>query len=131
MKKTSIIFAIGLIIGLLIFKNYISKNSFVGKYVNNNTKPILVVPGTIPNSLDTLTLFENGEFKSKSWGKGNYEISSKYWNTEIKFSYISGWNGKSPYPIYGDYSTDITKSIFGKKKIWINSDLNYYFEKIE
>lgn len=124
MKKNRILIIIALIIILIGWKNYIPKSSILGEYANNNTKPILEGPSPIQNGIDTLKLLENDTFESKTWGNGRYEISKSFMRTEIDLTYT--------YPMgKAGFSTQIEKSMFGKIKIWLDYDLEFYFEKVD
>jgi len=122
--KNILFIGIGLILIIVVWKNYISKSSILGKYVNNNTEAILEGPSSIQNGVDTLELLENGTFSSKTWGNGTYKISKNLISTEIDltYSYSMGKAG---------FSTQIEKSVFGKTKIWLNYDLGFYFKKVD
>ena len=124
MKKSRLLIGIGLILLIVVWKNYIPKSSIVGKYVNNNTEPILEGPNSIQNGIDTLALLENGTFQSKTWGNGTYEISKSLMETEIDltYSYSMGKAG---------FSTQVDKSILGETRIWLNHDLGFYFKKVD
>jgi hypothetical protein len=124
MKKNKLLVGIGFIILLIAWKNYIPESSIFGKYVNNNTEPILEGPSPIQNGVDTLRLFENGTFKSRTWGNGTYEISRSFMRTDIDLTYTYSM-GKA------GFSTQIKKSMLGKNKIWLNYDLGFYFQKTE
>lgn len=124
MKKYKIFLGISLIVGLLIWRNHIPKKYVIGKYVNNNTESILEGPNSIENGQDTLVLFETGKFESNTWGFGTYEVTPKLWKTEIALTYDYGI-------AKAGYTTQISKSILGKNRIWLKYDLLFYFEKID
>lgn len=114
--KQIILFLVILFIGISIgFDNYYPQNSIVGNYIYNF--PISTVDG--PNEGDQLLLKNNGIFNSKTWGQGTYMISG----SRLKLFYNSN---KS------DFECNFYRPFFwGKPRIKINSDLNYYFSKID
>ena len=122
-KKAIILFSVLSIIILLSDLLMTSRDEIWGVYINNNTEPILEGPNSIKHGFDTLRIYSNNRFVNKSWGVGNYQIKNGILKTEIDFSY--------KYELgHAGYSTKITKPIFGEYKIWLNSDLNFYYTKI-
>ena len=124
-KKTLIIS--GIILGLISFsfyKNHISTDELIGKYVNNNTEPLLDGPRPIQEGMDTLTIMENNTFSSRTWGEGKYVLESSFIETRIDLTYSYSM-GKAGYEM------SVTKPLFGKIRVWLNHDLNFYFEKTE
>ncbi len=96
-KKNRLITGIGLLVIFLVWKNYIPESSIIGKYVNNNTEPTLEGPSPIQNGVDTLRLFDNGTFKSRTWGDGTYEFEDSFFKSKIDltYSYPMGKSGVS------------------------------------
>lgn len=123
MKKKRLIIGIGLLVIFLVWKNYIPESSIIGKYVNNNTEPTLEGPSPIQNGVDTLRLFDNGTFKSRTWGDGTYEFEDAFFESKIDLTY-SYPMGKAGYQMIAK------KSLLGNVKLWFNFDLNFYFEKV-
>jgi hypothetical protein len=120
MKKqvTTILIILTLII---VWCKYLPEKSIYGKYINNNTQPILEGPNSIEHGIDTLIIYENGKFESNAWGKGTYKIENR---KRISFTYDYEF-GKA------GYNTNISKSTLGKIRIILNQDLNFYYEKID
>ncbi len=99
-----------------------SRDEIWGVYINNNTQPILDGPNSIEFGIDTLKIYADNRFVNKSWGLGHYQIKNGILTTEIDFSYN--------YELgEAGFSTRITKPLFGKYKIWLNKDLNFYYIK--
>ena len=124
MQKNRLLVALGFISIIFIWKNYIPSSSITGQYVNNNTEPILGGPNPIQNGKDTLILFDNGIFQSKTWGNGTYTILRSLMETKIKLSYTYSLGEAG-------FSTQIEKSILGETRIWLSHDLGFYFKKID
>ena len=124
-KKTIIISGILLVVMLIFFyKNHISTDDIIGKYVNNNTEPLLDGPKEIQKGVDTLIIMKDNKFSSKTWGDGTYIIKSSLMETKIDFKYTYSM-GKA------GYEAIVSKPLFNKTKIWLNYDLNFYFEKMK
>ncbi len=73
-----------------VYDNFLFKNMISGKYVNTNFnyEPFFV---EIPYRPDTLILDDNGNFSSRYWGKGNYQIKHHFIYTKITLNYdVSG-----------------------------------------
>ncbi|MGB0850289.1 MAG: hypothetical protein ACPGTP_03515 [Bacteroidia bacterium] len=123
MKKT-LLGGIGLILIMIVWKNYIPKSSIIGKYVNNNTESILEGPSHIHNGVDTLRLFDNGTFKSRTWGDGTYVFDDTFFESKIELTYSEPMGNAG-------YQMIVIKSLLGNIKLLLNLDLNFYFEKVE
>ena len=125
MEKVSLVLAL---IVLLVFfwKMYIPKSSVVGIYVNNNTDYVLEGPQPITEGPpDTLTLYPDNTFTSKTWGNGTYIIeggSMLSSSINLSYDYIMGKAG---------YGMGISKSYTGKIRLALSYDQNFYFEKIK
>ena len=126
MKKLLII--VGLVIFGLIFleglTNYASKSSLEGLYINNNTDYILEGPRPITQGVDTLTIKKDNTFESQTWGSGTYKVEPSIFGTRIDLTYDYEM-GKAGYEML------VTSPLFGQERIWLDYDLNYYFEKIK
>lgn len=126
MSKKALIIT-GVILGLIsisFYKNHISTDDLIGKYVNNNTEPLLDGPRPIQERIDTLTIMENNTFSSQTWGDGTYVLESSFVEARIDLTYSYSM-GKAGYEM------SVTKPLFGKTRVWLNHDLNFYFEKIK
>jgi hypothetical protein len=124
MKKQSLFIILTIFSLLLLWKMYLPISSIPGKYVNNNTRPILEGPSPIAQGQDTLILFEEGTFTSKTWGDGTYEVETSLRGTKIDLSYTFAAG-------QGGFHTTVSKSLLGNLKIWLDYDLEFYFEKID
>ena len=124
MKKT-ILIMISIIIILLIILNIdfpLNSKKMYGKYANMNfDNEICCVEA--PHESDTLELFEDGNFQSKFYGKGKFQITNGV-NPIIELKYTDF--GKSAI-----YRTYFVNKIFEKTKIMLNADANHYYEKID
>ena len=126
MKKRIIIVS-SLIFGLLFIKgltNYVSKSSLEGRYINNNTNYALEGPRPISQGVDTLVINNDNSFDSQTWGTGTYKVKPSIFGTRIDLTYDYEM-GKAGYEML------VTSPLFGRERIWLNHDLNYYFEKIK
>ena len=125
--KKSIIYIIGILLFSLfcLWKHNIPHQSIIGKYVNNNTDIVMEGPQPIQNGQDTLILYDDFTFESRTWGKGTYTYDSGFWQSEICLRYDAYGGGKASYNSY------VKKSTFGKIRILLSMDYDFYFEKIE
>lgn len=98
----------------------LKEKTLYGKYVNTNYQnPTCCVE--VPHESDTLILYSNGNFESKFFGKGRFEIN----------------NGITPrmelhYTSFGEpvsYNTYFSNKLF-EKKIILNADMNHYYLKV-
>ena len=113
-------------LGLLVITIFnvdcpLKDRTLYGMYVNTNYQnPICCVEA--PHESDTLILYSDGNFESRFFGKGQFEMS----------------NGISPrielhYKSFGEsalFSTYISNQFFGKTKIILNADMNHVYTKI-
>ena len=126
MKKLIIIGAL-LIFGILFIKgltNYTSKSSLEGRYINNNADNVLEGPRPISQGVDTLVINDDNTFDSQTWGEGTYKVEPSIFGTRIDLTYDYEM-GKAGYKML------VTSPLFGQERIWLNHDLNFYFEKIK
>lgn len=126
MKRPVVIVSF-VIFGLLFIEgltNYASKTSLEGRYINNNTNYILEGPSPISEGFDTLILNKDNTFDSKTWGTGTYKVKPSIFGTSIDLTYEYEM-GKAGYQML------VTSPLFGKERLWLDSDLNYYFVKIK
>ena len=126
MKRIIVIISL-LIFGLLLidgFTNYASKSSLEGFYVNNNTEYVLEGPRPISQGVDTLIIHSDNTFDSQTWGKGTYKVKQSFFGTRIDLTYEYEM-GKAGYEM------KVTSPLFGQERIWLDYDLNFYFEKIK
>lgn len=124
MRRKLIFGGIFLFLSLLYWKDCLSVWCIHGKYVNNNTEPITDGPAQIQSRVDTLTLNEDGTFDCKTWGEGTYEVTSIRGIKTIDFSYKYDMGNAG-------FETYMVKPFFRNPRIILNSDLGFYFEKIE
>jgi hypothetical protein len=112
--KSLITFVI-IILPIVIWNNFYPNFLIQGTYISNNSHPILEGP----SSIDTLTIYNDGTFKCKAWGKGTYTIKG----SEIEFNYYYEL-GKA------GFHTSITRPFFiGKPRISLFQDLEFYYIK--
>ena len=126
MKRLVIIVSL-LIFGLLFIEgltNYASKSSLEGRYINNNTDYVLEGPRPISQGVDTLVINNDNTFNSQTWGTGTYKVKPSIFGTRIDLTYDYEM-GKAGNEML------VTSPVFGQERIWLNYDLNYYFEKIK
>ncbi|MEJ8804164.1 hypothetical protein [Pontibacter sp. H249] len=118
MKKLAILTLICLTVFWLYRANYFSSSSIEGLYINNNKAPVLEGPSA---EVDTLKINSDFTFENNTWGKGTYRLAGD----RITFSYKYEYGEAS-------YSTTIDRPLFGQTiRIALNSDLEYYYEKIK
>ena len=80
--------------------------------------------GTIgPESSDTLYL-KHGNYKNRYYGEGKAEIDREGTNAIILLRYTDNLGKKYAAGYH------IDKPLFGNLRLTINSDLNYYYERI-
>lgn len=106
------------------FTNYVSKSKIQGRYINNNTEFILEGPSPIEQGVDTLIIKRDNTFESKTWGSGTYSIQPSLFGTRIHLIYEYEL-GKAGYEMM------VTAPLFRPIKIWLDYDMNFYFEKIK
>lgn len=126
MKRLIIIISL-VIFGLLFIEgltNYASKTSLEGRYINNNTDYILEGPRPISQGVDTLVIKKDYTFDSKTWGKGTYRVKPSIFGTRIDLTYDYEM-GKAGYEML------VTSPMFRQERIWLDYDMDFYFEKIE
>lgn len=126
MKKLIIIVSL-LIFGLLFIEgltNYASKSSLQGRYINNNADYVFEGPRPISQGVDTLVIKNDNTFDSQTWGTGTYKVKPSIFGTRIDLTYDYEM-GKAGYEML------VTSPLFGQERIWLDYDLNYYFEKIK
>src|SRR4051812_21182670 len=115
--KVKLKIAIGvLLLAILIsysYNNFFSHSTIVGKYVNRNYQNNIIAE--VPNTADTLVLFNNNRFESKFFGKGNYKISYSFEGTHIILKYKDEF-GKA------GFETSISRINWGRPKIILDSD---------
>lgn len=101
---------------IVIWNSYFPAWMMTGTFVSNNAEPVL----DGPNPKDTLVLFENHTFISGAWGKGEYKVTGY----SIKFTYL--------YSIgTAGFNTHIDRPYFiGTPRIMLNTDLGYYYKKV-
>ncbi len=85
----------------------------LGTYVNKNYENSIFGG----NSLDTLILFGNNQFKSKYWGSGRFELSYSFKGTTINMNSSNS------------LTTTVYRSWFSNPRILVTRDLNTYYEK--
>ncbi|MBD3905829.1 hypothetical protein NAL32_14020 [Chryseobacterium sp. Ch-15] len=99
----------------------LKEKTLYGMYVNTNYKnPICCVEA--PHEPDTLILHSNGDFESRFFGRGQFEISNGI-NPRIELHYKSF--GQSAL-----FSTYFSNKLFEKPKIILNADMNHVYTKI-
>ena len=126
MKRLVIIVSL-VIFGLLFIEgltNYSSKTSLEGRYFNNNTDYILEGPRPISQGVDTLVIKKDYTFDSKTWGTGTYRVKPSIFGTRIDLTYDYEM-GKAGYEML------VTSPMFRQERIWLDYDMDFYFEKIE
>lgn len=118
-------FKILIVLIVLIFSSYLYNNFFTigmisGTYVSNNTQPILEGP----YDSYTLVLFDDNKFISETWGEGTYQLNYSIRGTQIDLNAndASGMGG---------FNSHLERSFYGKPRIVLFRDLNFYFEKIK
>jgi len=101
----------GLIIASFAYDKFYTANLISGSY--SYDFPFAVPEG--PDQGDNLVLFNNGNFKSDTWGDGTYKIEG----SRITFNTSElGFQTSLYRPFF-----------FGKPRISISSDLDYYYEQ--
>lgn len=119
-KNNKILIVCVLLLGFYLFKNFLSKNMISGTYVSNNKQSL--IDG--PNFGDTLKIYSNDRFESQTWGNGKYKLKHSLTGTNIQLNYRFEFGEAS-------YEMNIYRSFFSKPRINLDSDLEYYFEKID
>ncbi len=77
----------------------------------------------IPYVVDTIKLYENNRFTSLYWGKGVYNIIYSIRGTNIELFYTDEFGKAS-------FNTSITRFYWGKPKLILDWNQNYFYEKI-
>ena len=119
-KNNKILIICVLLIAFYLFKNFLSENMISGIYISNNQKTL--IDG--PNFGDTLKILSNNRFESQTWGNGKYKLKHSISGTKINLSYKYEFGNAG-------YEMNIYRTFFGKLRIDLNSDLEYYHEKID
>ena len=109
-----------LLIVFYLFKNFLSENMISGTYVSNNKQSL--IDG--PNFGDTLKIYSNNRFESQTWGNGKYRLKHSLNGTKIDLTYKYEFGNAG-------YEMNIYRTFFGKPRIDLDSDLEYYFEKVD
>lgn len=123
--KKYILHVILILAGLLLILNIdfpVSSDKCFGKYANMNYNADICCVEA-PHKPDTLTLYKDGSFRSKFYGKGTFVIESGF-TTRIILKYTDF--GKSTI-----YNTYFTNKINEELRIILNADSNHYYEKIK
>ncbi len=94
--------------GIYIIRNYLEDGGTIG-----------------PTSTDTL-YFCNGKYRNRYFGEGEAEIDRQRTHAIIRFNYKNPLDENSTLNV----GFHIDKRPFGKQRLTINSDLNYYYERI-
>ena len=116
LKITLISSFILLIVLSILYDNLYTISMISGSYVYNF--PAVIADG--PGQGDTLILKENGDFENGTWGKGTYHISGS--KLSLTYEYEFGKAG---------FETSIYRPLFwGKPRIGVVKDLDYYYKKI-
>jgi hypothetical protein len=118
-KNNKILTICILLIAFYLFKNFLSENMISGIYVSNNEQSL--VDG--PNFGDTLKIYNNNRFESQTWGNGKYELKHSLNGTKINLTYEYEFGNAG-------YEMKICRTFFGEPRINLNTDLEYYFKKI-
>ncbi|MDQ6469324.1 hypothetical protein RB619_01625 [Flavobacterium sp. LHD-80] len=120
LKNYKILIICILLIAFYLFKNFFTENMISGNYVSNNQQSL----ADGPSFGDTLKIYNDNRFESQTWGNGKYKLDHSLKGTEIELTY------KYEFGSAG-YGMNISRSFFGKPRISISSDLEYYFEKVD
>ena len=124
MKKIIIVLVLFFVISF-IYNHFFFKSMVVGTYVNRNNQDDFT--GYIPNTPDTLKLFEDNSYNSYTNGyhnNGKYKLSYSFGGTEISINP----HDRSSMP----FQTTINRLYsFGNIKIDLFEDLDQYYEKID
>lgn len=122
MKLIVTLIALGLLVITIFNVDYPLKDkTLYGMYVNTNYQnPICCVEA--PHEPDTLIMYSDGNFESRFFGKGQFEMSNGI-SPRIEFHYKSF--GKSAL-----FSTYFSNQLFRKTKIILNADMNHVYTKI-
>lgn len=126
MKRIVIILGLTILLMLLFgdVANYVSPSDLVGRYVNNNNDYVLEGPRPISFGVDTLVLNMDNTFDSHTWGHGTYKVHSSIFETRIELFY-KYHSGES----YVEMTA--TTLINGQTRVWLDSDRDFYFEKLK
>jgi len=117
-RRNIIIILIVLFIALsLAYDNIYTPRFISGTYIYHF--PSAVAEG--PNLNDKLTLNDDGNFESDTWGKGTYEINGS--DLELTYQYELGNAG---------FELTIYRPMFwGEPHLYVVKDLGYYFAKVD
>lgn len=118
-KNNKILIVCVLIIAYYLFKIFLSENMISGTYVSNNKQSL--IDG--PNFGDTLKIYSNNRFESETWGNGKYILKHSLTGTKIYLTYKYEFGNAG-------YEMDIYRTFYGKPRIDLEGDLEYYFEKV-
>lgn len=119
-KNNKILIICILLISFYLFKNFLSSNMIPGTYVSNNKESLM----DGPDFGDTLKIYNNNRFESQTWGNGTYKLKHSLKGTTIHLTYKYEFGNAG-------YEMNINRTLFGKPRINLNSDLEYYFEKVD
>lgn len=115
-KKITISIAL-LVIGYYTYVNFMFDSEIIGVYKNYNFKTENVIFEECQSN-DVLVLSEKDSFRSYCHARGVFKIKRDYKGTYIEMScYNYGLNYK------------IERTLFNKKRIIVNRNENYYYEK--
>lgn len=122
MKLVLKLFAVMILVVIIFTIDYpLKKKTLYGIYVNTNYEnPICCVEA--PHEPDTLILHSNGDFESRFFGTGQFEISNGI-SSRIELHYKSFGQSAS-------FNTYFSNKLFEKSKIILNSDMNHVYTKI-
>lgn len=112
-----------IVIFLMLYLLWVPKFRVVGEYINNNTEYVLEGPLPIDKYVDTLKIFDDGTFESKTWGNGTYLVKGNFLSPRLRISYTYEF-GKAGAEFI------IQKPVIGNLRIWLDQDLGFYFKKI-
>ena len=122
MKKALSILTFGLLVIIIFTMDYpLKKKTLYGKYINTNYQNSICCVEA-PHEPDTLILFNNGNFESRFFGKGQFEVSNGI-SPEIEFHYKN-------FDKSASYSTYFSNKLFEKPKIILNADTNHIYIKM-
>ena len=119
-KNNKILIICVLLIAFYLFKNFLSENMIAGIYVSNNQQSLL----DGPSFGDTLKIYSNNRFESQTWGNGKYKLKHSLTGTKIRITYKYEFGNAG-------YEMNTYRTFLGKPRIDLDSDLEYYFEKVD
>ncbi|MCJ8154212.1 hypothetical protein MKJ01_10620 [Chryseobacterium sp. SSA4.19] len=122
MKKALSISIFGLLIIIIFTMDYSLKGkTLYGKYANTNYQHLICCVEA-PHEPDTLILYSNGNFESRFFGKGRFEVYNGI-SSRIEFHYKS-------YEKSASFNTYFSNKLFEEPKIILNADMNHVYTKI-